>query len=68
VPATKISSLLVPVLIVGAYNADPNNQRGAGKSYVIFGKTDTDTINLVTLGRNSKYAIDYLGDEQHCWH
>jgi Ca2+-binding RTX toxin-like protein len=50
-------------LIVGAYNADPNNQRGAGKSYVIFGKTDTDTINLVTLGRNSKYAIDYLGDE-----
>jgi hypothetical protein len=36
-------------LIVGAYNADPNNQRGAGKSYDIFGKTDTDTINLLSI-------------------
>ncbi|CAC9622677.1 hypothetical protein [uncultured Gammaproteobacteria bacterium] len=50
-------------LIVGAFSADPNNKRDSGKSYVIFGKTDTDTINLVTLGKNSKYAIDYLGDE-----
>jgi hypothetical protein len=29
-------------LIVGAYQADPSGKSNAGKSYVIFGKTDTD--------------------------
>jgi hypothetical protein len=28
-------------LIVGAYGADPSSKSNAGKSYVIFGKTDT---------------------------
>ncbi len=50
-------------LIVGAHQADPSGKINAGKSYVIFGKTDTDAIDLANLGRNSKYAIDYLGDE-----
>jgi hypothetical protein len=45
-------------LIVGAYNASSS----AGKSYVIFGKTDTGSIDLSKLGDESKYTIDYLGD------
>ena len=50
-------------LIVGALDATPSGKANAGKSYVIFGKTDTDAINLTNLGGNSKYAIDYLGDK-----
>ncbi|MBA5248098.1 MAG: hypothetical protein FE834_00985, partial [Gammaproteobacteria bacterium] len=52
-------------LIVGAHLATLTVTGGlnAGKSYVIFGKTDTNTINLSALGGNSKYSIDYLGDE-----
>ncbi|VVH60837.1 RTX toxins and related Ca2+-binding proteins, partial [uncultured Gammaproteobacteria bacterium] len=46
-------------LIVGAYKA----KSSAGKSYVIFGKTDTDVIDLSKLGDESKYTIDYLGDK-----
>ncbi|MBA5249366.1 MAG: hypothetical protein FE834_07580, partial [Gammaproteobacteria bacterium] len=34
---------------------------GAGKSYVIFGKTDTNAINLSQLGDDSKYTIDFQG-------
>jgi hypothetical protein len=37
-------------LIVGAIGASPSNKSGAGKSYVIFGKTDTNAINLTELG------------------
>jgi hypothetical protein len=33
------------------------------KSYVIFGKTDIDAIDLSKLGDESKYTIDYLGDK-----
>ncbi|CAC9589813.1 hypothetical protein [uncultured Gammaproteobacteria bacterium] len=50
-------------LIVGAYGADPSGKSYAGKSYVLFGKTDTSAIDLVNLGGDSKYAIDYLGDK-----
>ncbi|CAC9446539.1 RTX toxins and related Ca2+-binding proteins, partial [uncultured Gammaproteobacteria bacterium] len=46
-------------LIVGAYGA----KSSAGKSYVIFGKTDTSAIDLSKLGDKSKYTIDYLGDK-----
>jgi hypothetical protein len=35
----------------------------AGKSYVIFGKTDTDAIDLTQLSGDLQYAIDYLGNE-----
>ncbi|VVH50369.1 RTX toxins and related Ca2+-binding proteins, partial [uncultured Gammaproteobacteria bacterium] len=49
-------------LIVGAYGANPNGIN-SGKSYIIFGKTDTDAIDLAKLGGDSKYAIDYLGDK-----
>ena len=50
-------------LIVSSYQADPNGRLSAGKSYVIFGKTDTDAIDLTNLSGDSKYAIDYLGDK-----
>jgi hypothetical protein len=33
------------------------------KSYVIYGKTDTDAIDLTKLSGDLKYAIDYLGHE-----
>ncbi|CAC9509231.1 Flagellar hook-length control protein FliK, partial [uncultured Gammaproteobacteria bacterium] len=46
-------------LIVGAYGASSS----AGKSYVIFGKTDTGSIDLSKLSYESKYAIDYLGNK-----
>ena len=49
-------------LIVGAYGANPNGIN-SGKSYIIFGKTDTNAIDLAKLGGDSKYAIDYLGDK-----
>ncbi|MBA5249260.1 MAG: hypothetical protein FE834_06990, partial [Gammaproteobacteria bacterium] len=44
-------------LIVGAYGANGYK----GKSYVIFGKTDTKAINLSRLGDDSKYTIDHQG-------
>jgi hypothetical protein len=34
-------------LIVGAYGANPNGKSHAGKSYVIFGKTDTDANPVI---------------------
>jgi hypothetical protein len=37
-----------------------SNHPSAGKSYVIFGKTDTGAVNLSKLGNESKYTIDYL--------
>ena len=50
-------------LIVGAIGASPSNKSGAGKSYVIFGKTDTNAINLTELSGDLRYAIDHLGDK-----
>ena len=44
---------------MGAYGASSS----AGKSYVIFGKTDTGSIDLSKLSYESKYAIDYLGNK-----
>jgi hypothetical protein len=46
-------------LIVGAKYANPNGH-DSGKSYVIFGKTDTNAVDLIKLGDNSQYAIDCL--------
>ncbi len=50
-------------LIIGAYKADPGSEVDAGKSYVIFGKTNTDAIDLTKLSGDLRYAIDYLGNE-----
>jgi hypothetical protein len=36
-------------LIVSARRADPSGKSGAGKSYVIFGKTDNTAINLSAI-------------------
>ncbi|CAC9572015.1 hypothetical protein, partial [uncultured Gammaproteobacteria bacterium] len=48
-------------LIVGARIAKAR----AGKSYVIFGKNDTDAIDLSELNDDSKYIINYLGDKNN---
>ena len=50
-------------MIVSGYQADPSGKSSAGKSYVIFGKTDTGAIDLANLGGDSKYVINYLGDK-----
>jgi hypothetical protein len=36
-------------LIVGAKHADPDSKSNAGKSYVVFGKTDSTVINLSAI-------------------
>ncbi|CAB9543647.1 hypothetical protein formerly called flagellar hook-length control protein FliK, partial [Bathymodiolus brooksi thiotrophic gill symbiont] len=50
-------------LIVGAIGGENRIQQNAGKSYVVFGKTDTNAIDLTKLSGDLQYAIDYLGDE-----
>jgi hypothetical protein len=34
---------------VGAYQADLSGKSDAGKSYIVFGKQDTDVINLSAI-------------------
>jgi hypothetical protein len=36
-------------LIIGASKADPNGRTDAGKSYIVFGKTDNTVINLSAI-------------------
>jgi hypothetical protein len=36
-------------LIIGAQYAAPSGKSNAGKSYVVFGKTDSTAINLSTI-------------------
>ncbi|WP_233202433.1 Ig-like domain-containing protein [Limnohabitans sp. JirII-31] len=63
-------------LIVGARNADPAAGADAGRSYVVFGKTDSTVINLSTVaagtggfvingqcaGEYSGYSVSNAGD------
>ncbi|OJA03420.1 integrin alpha, partial [Bathymodiolus thermophilus thioautotrophic gill symbiont] len=61
-------------LIVSAHYADPANKSNAGKTYVVFGKTDKDAVNLSTLGTGgfvingedandeSGYSVSSAGD------
>ncbi|MBP0039473.1 MAG: FG-GAP repeat protein, partial [Roseofilum sp. SID1] len=46
-------------LIVGAEDADPNGTANAGRSYVVFGKSDGTTVNLsnITAGTGG-FALD----------
>jgi hypothetical protein len=50
-------------LIVGALGSVNLTTKNPGKSYVIFGKTDTNAVNLTQLSGDLQYAIDYLGNE-----
>jgi hypothetical protein len=43
-------------LIIGAFGSDPSGKSTAGKSYVVFGKTDTNAIDLTKPNSDSKYA------------
>ncbi|SHA06385.1 Flagellar hook-length control protein FliK [Bathymodiolus thermophilus thioautotrophic gill symbiont] len=52
-------------LIVGAHKADPTSGANAGKSYVVFGKTDTTAVNLANVNAGKgivAHAIDFQGD------
>ncbi|OJA03187.1 hypothetical protein BGC33_02145, partial [Bathymodiolus thermophilus thioautotrophic gill symbiont] len=63
-------------LIVGAYQADPDNKDKAGKTYVVFGKTDGSAVNLSAIalgtggfvingenaGDNSGNSVSSAGD------
>jgi hypothetical protein len=55
-------------LIVGAYYSDPATGNAAGRSYVVFGKTNTTAINLSSIAAgsggfviNGQAAYDYSG-------
>jgi hypothetical protein len=41
-------------LIIGAHQADPSGELAAGKSYVVFGKTNSSTVNLSAIADASK--------------
>ena len=47
-------------LIIGASRADPNGIESAGRSYVVFGKTDefTATLSLSALDGNNGFKLD----------
>ena len=46
-------------LIVGAYRGDPNGNREAGRSYVVFGKADGSVVNLSAVAAGiGGFAID----------
>ncbi|CAB5496285.1 hypothetical protein AZO1586I_5, partial [Bathymodiolus thermophilus thioautotrophic gill symbiont] len=58
-------------LIVGAYQADPNGD-DSGKSYVVFGKTNSSAINLSTIADASNPTGGFVingeaaGDQSGC--
>ncbi len=47
-------------LIIGADNADPNNNNNAGSSYVVFGSANgfTNQVDLSTLNGNNGFVIE----------
>ncbi len=53
-------------LLVGAPNADLGDVRGAGRSYVIFGREEAGTVNLADVAAgNGGFAIDGELEESH---
>jgi hypothetical protein len=53
-------------LIVGAYQADPNGKSNAGKSYVVFGKTDSTAINLSAIASGTGGFVTGNSREVNC--
>jgi hypothetical protein len=45
-------------LLVGAWLGDPNGVSDAGRSYVVFGKTDTRIVELARINRGGGFTID----------
>jgi hypothetical protein len=55
-----LDDLIMSVVCAGA-NSD--GKLSTGKSYVIYGKTDTNAVDLSKLVSDFKYAINFLGGE-----
>jgi hypothetical protein len=55
-------------LIIGAFGSDPSGESTAGKSYVVFGKTDSTTINLSAIASKAIRIIRILtvNDKASC--
>jgi hypothetical protein len=55
-------------MIVGAKLADPVSESNAGKSYVVFGKTDSTAINLSAIASGTgRFVINGEDvDEVNC--
>jgi hypothetical protein len=55
-------------LIVGAYTASFNGKSNAGRSFVVFGKADTEAIGLADINATKgaiAHAVDFLGDDNN---
>ncbi len=51
-------------LIVGADHADPGDVFNAGESYVVFGKTDSNSVDLESPG-SAAFRIDGIGERDY---
>jgi hypothetical protein len=71
-PATSVATMVIVSagdvngdglddLIIGAFLANIGNRANAGKSYVVFGKTNTATINLsATLDKLTAFVLSFF--------
>jgi hypothetical protein len=55
-------------LIVSSDGADPSGKSNAGKSYVIFGKTDNTAINLSAIVSGTGGLLRYHLNHPHSCH
>jgi hypothetical protein len=54
-------------LIIGAYRANLNSKAKAGKSYVVFGKTDNSAINLSAIANGTGGFVLHWRLSDHCY-
>ena len=52
-------------IIIGAYGASPNSQSRAGTSYVIFGRSNTNSYSNIDLA-SSTFTSSGIGFRVNC--